>query len=564
MGSGAREGVPVNAPIKTVRDRYSEEGIAAFYAMGYWQPTSFNALVAEQAARRGDQTFVFDSTTSLTYAGFRDKALRLAVGLRREGLRPGDRVAVQLPNWTEFPLIAAALSRIGAILVPIMPIYREDEVAYVLQHSGAVAAVTCHEFRGFEPLVMFQKLRSEAQALRMVYVARTPVGVDASDSLSLDSLVVDGDLAALEKEAGPDSSPDDGFLIVYTSGTTSRPKGCFHTFNTYRASANAIIKGLSYTEQDVPFGPSPISHTTGLVTSVIMPLIAGAKSYLMEAWNPEEGLRRIEQYRCTAAVTATPFLQLLMAAYDPTKHDASSLRVWVCAGSPIPRAIVSHSRESFPGCRTLSLYGRSENLLTTMCKVDDRADRAVTSDASALPAADVKIVGEDGLEVPRGEEGDIAYRGPSHMIEYFNDDEQTAALFTSGGFSRSGDLGRMDQDGYVRVTGRLKDIIIRGGMNISAREIEDHLVRHPAIADVALVGMPDERLGGEVGAYVVLTEPSAALTLKDITDYLRAQKLATQKLPARLETAAAKPTTATGKVQKHILRAAIKDKLGVT
>ena len=554
----------MNAPIKTVRDRYSDERIAAFYAAGYWQPASFNAVVAEQAARRGDQTFVFDSTTSLTFAGFRDKALRLAVGLRREGLRRGDRVAVQIPNWTEFPVIAAALSRIGAILVPIMPIYREDEVAYVLRHSGAAAAVTCQEFRGFGHLEMFCKLRFEAPDLRTVYLARSPAGMDASETPSLDGLMADGDLAALEDEAGPDSSPDDGFLIVYTSGTTSRPKGCFHTFNTYRATANAIIEGLGYTEQDVQFGPSPISHTTGLVTSVIIPLIAGAKSYLMEAWNPEEGLRRIEQHRCTAAVTATPFLQMLMAAYDPAKHDASSLRVWVCAGSPIPRAIVERSREIFPDCKTLSLYGRSENLVTTMCTVDDPADRAVTSDGSAVEGAEVKIVNGDGLEVSRGEEGDIAYRGPSHMIEYFNDEKQTAALFTPEGFSRSGDLGRMDQDGYVRVTGRLKDIIIRGGMNVSAREIEDHLVRHPAIADVAAVGMPDERLGEKVCAYVVLADPSAALTLRDITDYLRAQKLATQKLPERLEIVSALPMTATGKVQKHVLRADIKDKLGAT
>ena len=200
--------------------------------------------------------------------------------------------------------------------------------------------------------------------------------------------------------------------------------------------------------------------------------------------------------------------------------------------------------------------------MTTMCTVDDRADRAVTSDGSALEGAKVKIVGEDGLEVPRGEEGDIAYRGPSHMIEYFNDDEQTDALFTPEGFSRSGDLGRMDDDGYVRVTGRLKDIIIRGGMNISAREIEDRLVRHPAIADVAVVGMPDERLGEKVCVYVVLAESSVALTLKDVTDYLRAQKLATQKLPERLEIASALPMTATGKVQKHVLRADIEQKLG--
>src|SRR5260370_36294452 len=193
----------MSAPTKTVRDRYSEERIAEFYAAGYWQPTSFNALVAEQAARRGDQTFVLDSTTSLTYAGFRDQALRLAVGLRREGLRQGDRVAVQLPNWTEFPVIAAALARIGAILVPIMPIYREDEVAYVLRHCGAVAAVTCHEFRGFGHLEMFGKLRSEAPDLRAVYAARTPAGADASETPSLDSLVAGGGLAALEEAAGP-------------------------------------------------------------------------------------------------------------------------------------------------------------------------------------------------------------------------------------------------------------------------------------------------------------------------------------------------------------------------
>jgi acyl-CoA synthetase (AMP-forming)/AMP-acid ligase II len=552
----------VNAVIRTVRDRYSAEQIAAFHAAGHWRPDSFNALVVEQAARRGEQTFIFDSTTSLTYADFRDRALRLAVGLARRGVRRADRVAVQLPNWTEFAVIAAALSRIGAILVPIMPIYREDEVGYVLRHSGAVAAVTCDEFRGFAHRAMFLELRSAAPDLRTVYVARTPATVDTSETPSLESVMAGGDPASLEAEAGPDSSPDDGFLIVYTSGTTSRPKGCFHTFNTLRASVNAIIGALDYTERDVQFGPSPVTHSTGLLTSVVLPLVAGASSHLMEAWNPDEALRRIEQHGCTAAVTATPFLQMLMDAYDPARHDARSLRVWVCAGSPIPGAVVERSGELFSGCRTLSLYGRSENFLTTMCRVDDPADRAVTSDGSAIEGAEVRIVDAEGVEVPRGEEGDIAYRGPSHMIEYFDDDEQTAALFTPDGFSRSGDLGRMDHDGYVRVTGRLKDIVIRGGMNISAREVEDHLVRHPAIANVAVVGMPDERLGERVCAYVVLAEPSTSLTLEDITGFLREERVATQKLPERLEVVQALPMTATGKVQKHLLRADIREKLG--
>ena len=394
-----------------------------------------------------------------------------------------------------------------------------------------------------------------------MYVARATGESDASDAHPLDSLVVDGDLEALEQEAGPDTSPDDGFLIVYTSGTTSRPKGCFHTFNTFRASALAIIKSLDYTDADVQFGPSPITHSTGLVTSVVLPLIAGAQSYLMEAWDPEEALRRIEQHGCTAAVTATPFLQMLMGAYDPTKHDASSMRLWVCAGSPIPGAVVERSRELL-GCQTLSLYGRSENFLTTMCTVADPPERSATSDGSALMGAEVKVVDEHGVEVPAGEEGDIAYRGPSHMIEYFDDDEQTAALFTPDGFSRSGDLGRMDEDGFVRVTGRLKDIIIRGGMNISAREVEDHLQAHPASPAWRWSACRTSGSARRCARTSSWLRGRRRSTLDDITSFLREHKVATQKLPERLEIVPALPMTATGKVQKHVLRADIKEKLG--
>jgi cyclohexanecarboxylate-CoA ligase len=403
---------------------------------------------------------------------------------------------------------------------------------------------------------MFERLRERCPALRALYVARG----DGAAGEPLEDLAADGPIADLEAEAGPDSSPDDGLMIVYTSGTTSRPKGCFHTFNTVRASAATIARNLDYGEGDVQFGPSPITHGTGIVTSVVLPLLAGATSQLMEVWEPERGLMLIEEHRCTAAVTATPFLRMLMSAYDPGRHDVSSLRRWVCAGSPIPASVVAKAGEVFSGCRTLSLYGRSENFLTTMCTVRDPAGRSVTSDGSASDGAVVAVVGEDGRELPRGEEGDIAYRGPSHMIEYFRDGEATAALFTADGLSRSGDLGRMDADGFVRVTGRTKDIVIRGGMNISAREIEEHLEHHPRIAAVAVVGMPDERLGERVCAYVV-PSGGADLTLDDVTSFLRGHRVAVQKLPERLELVAELPMTTTGKVQKHELRADVARKL---
>lgn len=549
----------MSTPLKNVHDRYSDADIARYYELGFWQPVSFNGLIAEQVQQHPDRTFVFDSTTSLTYREFAERALSLAVGLKRAGIAKGDRVAVQLPNWTDFPVVAAAVSRIGAILVPIMPIYRDDEVGFVIRHSGASVAITCGDFRGFDHAEMFAGLRADCPDLREIYVARADGS--GSHGPALDSLRVEGATADLEEEAGPDTSPDDGFLIVYTSGTTSRPKGCFHSFNTLRASAAAIAKSLDYGPEDVQFGPSPITHSTGLVTSVVLPLLVGAKSYLMEAWDPAVALDRIEEHGCTAAVTATPFLQMLMGAYDAQKHDASSLTRWVCAGSPIPGSIVEQSRELFAGCQTLSLYGRSENFLTTMCTVTDPPERSASSDGSALEGAEVKVVDGEGREVPRGEEGDIAYRGPSHMIEYFHDDEETAALFTPDGFSRSGDLGRMDADGFVRVTGRLKDIVIRGGMNISAREVEDHLLQHPDIASVAVVGMPDERLGEKLCAYVVPADPEKPVTLDAVTAYLREHKVATQKLPERLELANELPMTATGKIQKHVLRADIAKKL---
>jgi cyclohexanecarboxylate-CoA ligase len=209
----------------------------------------------------------------------------------------------------------------------------------------------------------------------------------------------------------------------------------------------------------------------------------------------------------------------------------------------------------------LSLYGRSENACTTTCTVDDDPERSVTSDGKALPGSSVQIVDHDGRELPRGEQGDIAYRGPMHMLEYISNPEETARLFTPDGYSRSGDLGVMDADGYVRVTGRLKDIVIRGGLNISVRQIEDLLTAHPAIRAVAAVGMPDDRLGEKLCCYAVVSPGHEHLTLAEVSDYLLAQGLAIQKIPERLEIVPELPMTATGKIQKHILRADIAAKL---
>ncbi len=547
--------------------RYTAEQIDEFYASGQWTDENFTELLKERAAANPGKIFVTDGTYALTFAELYESSQRLALGLHRRGLRPGDRVAVQLPNWAAFVLTAAALSRIGVVMVPIMPIYRKDEVAHVVSDAAIRMAIAPAEFKGFDHVGMFEEIRRDASTLESIVAVRAPRearesfaqrGIEVLDDLIVGEVTVD----QVDAELGYRSHPDDPFAIVYTSGTTSRPKGCLHTFNTYASGARALRAAFGYTEDDVQFGPSPITHTTGLVTSVLLPLLAGAATHIMAEWNPVQALAEIEKYGCTAAVTATTFLQTLLAAAEG-RADAnlSSLRMWTCAGSPIPAAVVEHAKAALPGTSVLSLYGRSENLSTTTCTVADDPKRAITSDGAALPGAQVKVVGADGLEVPRGSEGDIAYRGPSHMIEYLNRPEDTAELFTPEGFSRSGDLGVMDADGYVRVTGRTKDIVIRGGMNISVREVEDKLADHPDLLALAVVGMPDERLGEKVCCYVVAKERHPVPTVETLRQYLVDRGVAIQKTPERVIAVTELPMTATGKIQKHLLRKRIAEEL---
>ncbi|MDV6230606.1 AMP-binding protein [Rhodococcus cercidiphylli] len=546
---------------------YTSEQIEDFYSRGLWTDENFTELVASRAARHSAKTFATDGTKSVTFSELHDTSQRVALGLHRRGLRAGDRVAVQLPNWVEFAVVAAAIARIGAVMVPIMPIYRLDEVSHVVADAAVKAAVVPVEFKGFEYAAMYEEIRRTSSTLTTIIAARPVEGAARSlqerEIDTLDAVAVTGvEDAEVSAEIGLRVHPDDPFVVVYTSGTTSRPKGCVHTFNTYASGARSLTEAFGHTENDVQFGPSPVTHTTGLVTSVLIPLMAGASTHLMAEWSPERGLAEIEKFKCTSAVTATTFLQTLLAAM--ARHpeiDVSSMRVWTCAGSPIPASVIENATMKLPSASILSLYGRSENLTTTTCGVDDDPSRAVTSDGAALPGAEIKIVDLDGHAVARGTEGDIAYRGPSHMLQYLNRPADTAELFTHEGFSRSGDLGIMDQDGFVRVTGRTKDIVIRGGMNISVREIEDKLAAHPGIDALAVVGMPDQVLGEKVCCYVVPKDGMAAPTIEELRGYLTDRGVAVQKTPERVETVEALPMTATGKIQKHLLRKRIADQI---
>jgi acyl-CoA synthetase (AMP-forming)/AMP-acid ligase II len=540
---------------------YTPEDVERYYGNGDWQHEVLFDIVADRAMQHADRVYVTDGTTSISYGRLRGDAVRLAAGLAALGVARGDRVAVQTPNWAEFAIITVALSRLGAVLVPIMPIFRGDEVRYILRHSGAKVVIGPDTFHNFDFLGMYLGLQGELPELTAVLIARPENPAGLGEARALASAYADGEIDELDAMLGETAAPDDGCLVVYTSGTTARPKGCLHTFNTLYASSIGMIRRLGVTQDDVFFNASPVTHSTGLVTGMLIPLITGGATHFVPAWTPALGLDRIKEYGCTITFTSTSFLAGTMQAFEADAHDISSMRYWVCAGAPIPGAVVQEARTMFPSCAVLSLYGRSENMVTSMCGPDDPPERSVLSDGHALPDAAIQVVGIDGHELPRGETGDLAYRGPSHMLEYYRDPQQTAALYTDSGFSRSGDLGVMDDAGYIRVSGRIKDIIIRGGVNISSREIEDLLLGHPAVRDVAVVAMPDHRLGERCCAFVVPAPGQSVPALADLTDFLREKQIAMQKLPERLEIVDALPMTAVGKVRKNVLREKIADML---
>src|ERR1700758_3565896 len=309
--------------------RYSPQEIDHYYREGLWSTKTFHDLLVRRVEDNPDKVFATDGTRSLTFRELFDAGQRLAVGLHRHGLRRGDTAAVQLPNWVEFIQVLAALSRLGVIMVPIMPIYRREDVSYVLGNAGIRTVFTPGQFSKFDYLDMYCGLRQEHPDLTIV-VARPDSAADdiiraESAVFSLQGLEADTDASARQELKAP-PGPDEPFVMVYTSGTTSRPKGCVHTFNTYCSGSRELITPYGYTEADVQFGPSPIAHTTGLVTSVLLPMLTGAATHVMAKWDPARAIDEIERFGCTAAVTAPTFLHTLMSEYDPNRHDLSTLR----------------------------------------------------------------------------------------------------------------------------------------------------------------------------------------------------------------------------------------------
>lgn len=532
---------------------------AGMVAQGLWHDRTVNDELDACVAACPDQTALTamqvegGAVQRFSYRELARMADRIAVGLTRLGVGRNDVVACQLPNWWQFTLTYLACSRIGAVINPLMHIFRERELSFMLKHGEAKVVIVPRLFRGFDFEAMVTGLQPTLPELKHVVV------VGGQGPNSFDAL-----LSGPAWEDAPDAreilsrhrpGPDDVTQLIYTSGTTGEPKGVMHSANTVMANIVPYAQRLQLGADDVVLMASPMAHQTGFMYGLIMPILLRARVVLQDIWEPRQAIDLIRQEGVSFTMASTPFLTDLARAVTDSGPGVPTLRTFLCAGAPIPGPLVEQARAAL-GAKIVSAWGMTENGAVTLTRLDDADERSVHTDGCPLPGVEVKVIDVDGSSLPDGEPGKLMLRACSNFGGYLRRPHLNGT--DADGWFDTGDLARIDAQGYIRITGRSKDVIIRGGENIPVVEIESLLYRHPAIAMAAIVAYPDERLG-ERACAVVVPRPGQGIDLAEIQTFLKAQKVAVQYIPERLVVRDAMPSTPSGKIQKFKLREMLQD-----
>ncbi|EKZ8048271.1 medium-chain fatty-acid--CoA ligase [Escherichia coli] len=526
---------------------FNEQRRAAYRQQGLWGDASLADYWQQTARAMPDKIAVVDNHgASYTYSALDHAASCLANWMLAKGIESGDRIAFQLPGWCEFTVIYLACLKIGAVSVPLLPSWREAELVWVLNKCQAKMFFAPTLFKQTRPVDLILPLQNQLPQLQQI------VGVDklapATSSLSLSQIIADN----TSLTTAITTHGDELAAVLFTSGTEGLPKGVMLTHNNILASELAYCARLNLTWQDVFMMPAPLGHATGFLHGVTAPFLIGARSVLLDIFTPDACLALLEQQRCTCMLGATPFVYDLLNVLEKQPADLSALRFFLCGGTTIPKKVARECQQR--GIKLLSVYGSTESSPHAVVNLDDPLSRFMHTDGYAAAGVEIKVVDDARKTLPPGCEGEEASRGPNVFMGYFDEPELTARALDEEGWYYSGDLCRMDEAGYIKITGRKKDIIVRGGENISSREVEDILLQHPKIHDACVVAMSDERLGERSCAYVVLKAPHHSLSLEEVVAFFSRKRVAKYKYPEHIVVIEKLPRTTSGKIQKFLLR----------
>jgi cyclohexanecarboxylate-CoA ligase len=514
------------------------------------------------------------SDAALTWQELFDRVERMATLLLGLDVRPGESVAYQLVNTLDFVVISLAILRIGAICCPLMPIFREREIAFCLRRSRARVLVVPDEARGRYPPDEIASILDEASIfsgdlpLRLEHVivsssgrkSRALPAVDYYDG-SIQWLRLQDALQSIKldvKALGARRSAADGVAqLLFTSGTSGEPKGVLHRNDVLMRAAAMEVEHLGLNAADRIFIPSPMAHQTGFLYGMWLAIVMGVPQIVQPVWNATRALRALNDWDGTFVQAATPFLADIVAAVDTGERPPAALRIFVATGAAVPRGLAERATRIL-GTSVCGGWGTTESCLGSLSAPGDEPAKVWGTDGRALRGISLRITDPEGHILPAGIEGHFEVKSPTMFEGYVDHPEWTAAAFTPDGWFRTGDLGVMDESGYIRITGRVRDVINRGGEKIPVAEVEQLLSDHPAVAEIAIVAMPDARLGERACAFVVLRE-RATLDFDRMQHYLHACQVAKQYWPERLEIVGDLPRTASGKVQKYVLRDRARD-----
>ena len=528
------------------------EEAARYRRSGAWPDETVYGRFERIALKHGDKKATIEANRTLTYALMLERVRALSRGLLDAGIRQGDVVAVQMPNSAEIPIAHLALNRIGALAMPIHESWHEAELPHLLSLGKAVAAIVPSKVKDIDFPALYAALKPKLPDLQQVFA----LGEPSPHADSFDSLLARGSEQAV-KALGP-IDPDAPGDLMLSSGTTSMPKISVFSSNGLMALLQPFWRRIEITADDIAAALAPAgTGAIGYVYPILSPLLNGATTVILERWGePEAAVELIVKHRCTYATGVPAQLTQMLPAISARPVEAfSAFRCFTNAGAPLPPDVGREVEEKM-GCKIFVIYGATDGGVASCTSIEeDTQEQRLTTVGKPQDECEIRLMNELGEPLPAapGVSGEIQWRCADKSYGYLNDPEATAMAFTSDRFYRTGDLGSFDESGRLRIVGRVKDMIIRGGRNISPRLIEEMVLRHPQVAEVAVAAYPDKVLGERACAFVV-PRAGADLTLQSLLEFLRTQQMPTWQMPERLELMQDLPKSAGGKIMKNKLR----------